>query len=194
MNLTSNYAPDAHGAPLADATVRLVAHADLPACAELIAHASGGEAASWLTRLQYRFDKGDPLFAAVVDGCVVGFASLTWLDPEETGGRGAPSGWYLSGIGVNQHFQRRGLGRALTQARCAWVWGQGQPVYFAVSASNTASLDLHRELGFRELTREFAITGLSFTDGQGVLFVGEPDGLTQQVVELRVAATGRHDA
>jgi hypothetical protein len=46
-------------------------------------------------------------------------------------------------------------------------------VWYFASADNPASLDLHRDLGFREHTREFTFPGVSFAGGGGVLCVLE---------------------
>lgn len=182
------YDPDAHGTPLTDAVVRPIDDADAGRCAELLALRDGGCAAEHERRLDFWRQTGQPIFVAEFQGRVIGGARLTWLTPTADGGHGAPDGWYLNGMGVDSEFRRRGLGRALTRARCDWAWARGEVVYFVVNSSNRASMDLHRELGFRELTRDFAMPGVTFTDGEGVLFAADESSLARQVTQLRVGA------
>jgi len=186
----AEYQPDAHGVPLPELTVRRAEPADLPACAALMAEREGDDEAAWLDRLQFWALAGQQLFVATLPGRVIGCARLSWLTPGADGGRNAPDGWYLNGVVVTPGFRRRGLGRALTLARCRWVWERGGRVHFVVNARNRASMDLHREVGFREVTRDFVLPGVTFTGGEGVLFSAEASDQGQQVAELRVRAAG----
>lgn len=184
----AEYDPDAHGTPLHDAVVRQAGEADLPGCAELMAEREGCAAEECRQRLAYGLEDGQPLFVAALGDAIVGFARVSWLTPAQQGGWNAPDGWYLSGVVVDKAVRRHGLGRALTRARCEWVWERHQPVHFVVNSANRASMDLHRELGFREVTRDFQLPGVTFTDGEGVLFSCDASSLAQQVTELRVGA------
>ncbi len=184
------YEPDAHGVPLDDMTVRPAEDADLPACAVLMAEREGGDRRVWLERLRYWLAHGQRVFVAQGAGRVVAYGRLSWLTPGAEGGRNAPDGWYLNGIVVAGGFRRRGLGRALTLARCRWVWDRGERVHFVVNAANRASMDLHREIGFREVTRDFVLPGVTFTGGEGVLFTADASRQGQHVTELRMGAAG----
>ena len=144
----------------------------------------------WLERLKFWEAAGQQLFVALSDGAVIACARLAWLTPAAGGGRNAPDGWYLNGLVVAGGYRRRGLGRALTRARCLWVWDRGETVHFVVNDQNRASMDLHREVGFREVTRDFELPGVSFTGGEGVLFSADASGQRQQVTQLRVRAAG----
>ncbi|WP_233120802.1 N-acetyltransferase [Tessaracoccus sp. ZS01] len=86
------------------------------------------------------------------------------------GGRGAPDGWYLTGVVVDPTVRRGGVGLRLTEARLEALRVRGtETVWYFATARNTVSLDLHRRLGFRDVTREFSISGVSFDGGEGVL-------------------------
>lgn len=184
------YEPDAHGVPLEEVAVRRAEDADLPACAALMAEREGEDAATWVDRLRYWTAHGQVLFVAAWAGRVVACARLSWLTPAADGGRNAPDGWYLNGIVVTGAFRRRGLGRALTLARCRWVWEGGGCVHFVVNSGNRASMDLHREIGFREVTRDFALPGVTFTGGEGVLFAADASRQGQHVAQLRMGTAG----
>jgi len=41
--------------------------------------------------------------------------------------------------------------------------------WYFTNARNEASLRLHRELGFREVTRDFSYPGVTFEGGVGIL-------------------------
>lgn len=182
------YAPDDHGVPLADTDVRLARTTDLDACAELCAQREGGDPDVWASRLAVDLGEGRVLFVAEQRGCIVGYGRVAWLTPVSDGGRNAPDGWYLSGVVVDVRFRRRGIGRALTQARCAWAWQHERIIYYVAGAANRASNDLHRELGFREVTRDFVLPGVTFARDDGVLFAWDPSSKGKQVVELGVYA------
>lgn len=186
--LFADYAPDAHGAPLDDVVVRPASAEDFDACARLLATRDGGSEASWRERLTFWSAAGEHIFVADHAGEVVGYARLSWQTPSACGGRNAPDGHYLSGMIVDPRFRRRGIGRELTRVRCAWARRHGQRAYFVVNAANRASMDLHRELGFREVTRDFDFPGITFTGGEGVLFAASPSGERQEVTEIRVGA------
>jgi ribosomal protein S18 acetylase RimI-like enzyme len=182
------YTPDAHGAPLADVVVRLATDADLPACAALLTLRDGGTLGDWLDRLRFHLAAGEQLFVADLFGVVVGYARLSWQSPVTNGGRNLPEGHYLSGMIVDPRYRRRGIGRGLTRARIAWSRARGERAFFVVNATNRASMDLHREVGFRELTRDFDFPGITFTGGDGVLFGADASGEWQNVTELGVGA------
>lgn len=175
MNLyLARYEPDAHGVPLADVVVREAIDDDLVACGELLAQREGTDADACTTRLRRVSARaGQIVLVACHEGRVVGYAQAGRLTPASDGGHGAPDGWYLSGIVVAPELRRRGIGRALTVARCEWVWHRADRVYYVASDANLASLALHGSLGFREVTRDFTLPGVTFTTGTGVLFSAE---------------------
>jgi ribosomal protein S18 acetylase RimI-like enzyme len=81
-----------------------------------------------------------------------------------------PHGFYLTGVFVLPEQRRRGIARALTQARLDWIGERADEAWYFTNARNTASIDLHRRLGFEEVTRRFSFPGLTFDGGEGILF------------------------
>lgn len=150
--------------------VRPALPGDLSACGSLLARHIGGDPDSYAMLLRRQIDSGTLIFAAVQSTAVIGFSKLTWLTPEADGGRNAPDGWYLSGILVDSMHRRRGVGWQLTRARCDWVWRVASEAFFVMHPDNRASRLLHARAGFTELTRDFQVPGVTFSDGPGVLF------------------------
>lgn len=182
------YAPDAHGVRLGGVTIRAVTPDDVPDCADLLRLRDAGACQRWEDRITSHLDDGEPLFLAEYAREVIGYARLSWQTPVAQGGYGAPDGYYLSGMIVHPRFRRRGVGRGLTRARTAWTKARLERAFFVVNAANRASMDLHRELGYYELTRDFSFPGVCFVGGQGVLFAHDPLRLHHQVTQLRVGA------
>lgn len=165
----TEFDPDAHGTPLQEVEVRLAGPGDLPACGALLAQREGGDPAVWALRLERSLGADHPLFVAVHDGRVLGYGRVARLTPTASGGRNAADGWYLSGVVIDRDHRRRGLARSLTRARCAWVWERADSVYYVVNALHEASRRLHGEFGFQEVTRDFDLPGVYFTEGHGIL-------------------------
>ena len=70
-------------------------------------------------------------------------------------------------------WRRAGVGHTLTAARLAWIAERTERAYYFTNARNQVSLDLHRKLGFMELSRAFSGPGIQFDGGHGVLEVIE---------------------
>lgn len=136
----------------------------------------------WAERFRLGEESGQIMFVAHRHDALVGYGRIAWLTPEASGGYGAPDGWYLSGCIVDADVRRRGIGRALTQARLDWALARGEDVYYFANEQNCASLDLHKQLGFVEISRDFAINGVTFTGGQGVLC--KASGKLADVIDL----------
>ena len=58
----------------------------------------------------------------------------------------------------------------LTRQRLAWISERADEAYYFSNARNRVSVDLHRQLGFVEVTRDFAFPDASFEEGEGILF------------------------
>ena len=82
----------------------------------------------------------------------------------------APSGWYLLGVVVRDRWRRHGIGLELTRRRLEWISERADEAYFFSNARNQASIDLHGQLGFVEVTRDFSFPDASFEGGEGILF------------------------
>jgi ribosomal protein S18 acetylase RimI-like enzyme len=155
-----------------DLTIREAEIADCDAIAAI-------EASRYATDLGAARDKciaqvADPqrvLLVAVVEGTVVGFARAGRMaPPADAPFADMPDGLFLLGVMVADEWRRRGIGRAMTLPRLRWIAERGDTAYYFTNAGNQASIDLHRELGFREIDPDFRAPGASFDGGRVILF------------------------
>jgi ribosomal protein S18 acetylase RimI-like enzyme len=110
------------------------------------------------------------LFVATVAGVFAGYGRVArFQPPEDAPANVAPAGLYLLGALVARRFRRRGIGRALTQARMAWAFERADAVWYFANARNEASRRMHDGLGFVEVTRDFWFPRVKFS-GVGILF------------------------
>lgn len=153
------------------ATIREAATDDLAACAAMIVSRAGGDLDKRWERLAADLGKDDHhLLVAVVGHEVVGFGQvMPFVAPSGAPIDVAPDGYYLVGLVVAPAWRRRGIGERLTIARMAWVAQRADAVWFFANARNGATLDLHRRLGFVEVSRQFTVPGVTFEGGNGVL-------------------------
>jgi ribosomal protein S18 acetylase RimI-like enzyme len=111
------------------------------------------------------------LFVATVRGAFAGYGRVARFDPPDGAPANvAPAGIYLFGALVARRFRRRGVGRALTQARVAWALERAGAVWYFASARNEVSRRLHDHFGFVEVTRDFWFPRVTFDGGVGILF------------------------
>ncbi|MFI5261166.1 MAG: GNAT family N-acetyltransferase [Candidatus Limnocylindrales bacterium] len=155
----------------ADLDVRPASHDDCAAIAAIEASRDSVDVSQALRWCEKEVsDAGMLLLVAAVDGQVIGFgraarlARLADAPPDAV-----PEGWYLLGVVVVDAWRRRGVGRVLTERRLAWIAQRGDAAYYFTNARNGASLDLHRALGFVEVTRRFSAPRITFDGGEGVL-------------------------
>ena len=171
------YEPERPSAERAVPTIAPLRPSDVGESAALAAAREGDDLERWVVGFARRA-AADPVttFVARVDGEIAGFGAVGWLDDAEADGvRRVPPGWFLTGLVVAPAWRRRGIGAALTAHRLDWLRGRAEVVYYFANARNGATIDLHRRLGFEEVTREFAIPGVAFEGGVGVLFRARPD-------------------
>ena len=144
---------------------------DLPVAVGLAVAERGGEYVQWRARLAADLADGDAcLLVAETDGQVRAYGrARRFVPPPDAPANIAPAGYYLTGLLVAPEYRRRGLGEQLTRARMAWTAARATEIWFFANASNRASLLLHQQLGFREVTRDFAYPGVTFAGGVGVL-------------------------
>jgi len=166
MSLFEEHHPDAPRLHRLDVAVRPARAEDLDALAALRAQRENEPVAQSRAALERKF-RGDGLFLAAEHGgeCVA-YASAG-MGP---GGRGAPAGWYLTGVVVAPAWRRRGVAAALTRARLEWLAARTDRVYYFANARNRVSIALHESFGFVEKTRAFTIPGVTFQGGEGILF------------------------
>ncbi len=158
--------------------VREATPEDVDDCVDIIMMVNGSEEVGWRAMFQRTLASSDQaLFVADIDGEIAGYARIVnHAAVQDAPADAAPAGYYLMGLAVAEEWRRHGLAEALTTARLRWAWSRTREVFYFASADNPASLDLHRRLGFRELTREFSFPGVEFAGGIGVLSVcDKPD-------------------
>jgi ribosomal protein S18 acetylase RimI-like enzyme len=165
------FEPDVVGRPLA-VSVRRAEVADLDACAALAHQRNGGDLEAWRSRLNVERDDPERLLVvAEVNGLVVGHAGAGWLSFDPDLADNVKPGWYLTGVVVDPAMRRGGVGSALVRARLDWLDERSDSSWYFASAQNQASLALHHQFGFREVSRRFTVPGVEFTGGVGVLCV-----------------------
>ena len=140
---------------------------DFESLGRIAAARYGGDARAHAAALE-RFPGGagkgrSLLLAAEMDGAAVGFGKCRYFEraddaPPDTG----PEGWYLAGVVVGERYRRRGIGRRLTAARLQWIAARADVAYYFANARNAASIALHREFGFEEISRRFRLPGATF--------------------------------
>ena len=159
----------------ADVRIRVMERADVAAVASIEAARDGGAPDPFDARLRRQLtDQAMLLLVAVIDGDIVGYGRAAFIArPADAAADWIPEGWYLVGLVVVDAWRRAGVGRTLTAARLAWIAEWADRAYYFTNARNQVSLDLHRKLGFRELSRAFTGPGIQFDGGHGVLEVIE---------------------
>jgi ribosomal protein S18 acetylase RimI-like enzyme len=111
------------------------------------------------------------LVVADSGGVLVGYGRARLFEPKpDAPADTAPRGYYLTGVFVAPAERRNGLGAALTQPRLDWIGERASAAWCFANARNTASIELHRRLGFEEVSRRFSFPGLTFEGGEGILF------------------------
>jgi ribosomal protein S18 acetylase RimI-like enzyme len=161
----------------ADLVIRPALPADLPALAAIAAEREGEPEADWRARFEqilHATAAGDSvLLVAAVGGTVAGYGKAAhFAPPAGSPPNAAPAGYYLTGVIVDPAHRRRGLGSALTRARLDWIRARGaKRAYYFANERNRVTIDLHRGLGFVELTRDFHHPHVRFEGGSGILFV-----------------------
>ncbi|GAB3417954.1 GNAT family N-acetyltransferase [Flindersiella endophytica] len=142
-----------------------------------IAHL-GGDLATWITRFDP--DIHEPRRCLLIaesssgeDGSgVIAYGRVSYFErPLDSPPSVAPAGYYLGGVLVDPLARRFGVGRALTVARMEWVRERADELWYFANARNEASLEMHQELGFEEVSRSFTFPGVTFEGGEGVLAV-----------------------
>ena len=169
MALFADYEPERHGGPALDGLrTRVAAEGDVEALAAL--RVARGDATPDEARLSFQHLLGrarrDGALVLVAEhrGCVVGYGAANPLGPP------LPDGWYLGGVIVSESMRRRGVGTRLTRERLDWIATRAAEAFYFVNERNRSSIDLHARFGFREISRDIRVPGVTFTGGVGLLF------------------------
>lgn len=154
-----------------DFVVRQGTSDDIESCVQLGMAHIGGDRGIWLARFGRDLSEARRyLVVAEAEAGVLGYGRVAYCVPPEDGpANTAPEGYYLGGVLVRPDARRLGVGRALTVARVAWVRKRASEVWYFTNARNTASLRMHADLGFEEVTRDFSFPNVTFDGGVGVL-------------------------
>ena len=155
------------------ASIRDAVADDIASCAALARSASSKrDLADWSEALRGDLTSpGQHLSVAEAGGEIIGYGRVMLFLPSADAPAGtAPRGYYLTGMFVRPDHRRVGIGTALTRARLAWISEHDDRAWYFANARNAASIELHRRLGFREVTRDFSFPGVTFDGGVGVLF------------------------
>jgi GNAT superfamily N-acetyltransferase len=159
--------------PHLHATIELACADDVAAIAELVAEREGGDAMTLAQSLAPTIAPSPTraVFVARINDSerCVAFGRVAWVDVPPDLVDGAPTGWYLQGVVVGPEWRRRGIGRALVEARLAWLAGRGDACFYVANAANRASIALHDAFDFALHRERFVLPGVTF-DGRGVLF------------------------
>jgi RimJ/RimL family protein N-acetyltransferase len=123
-------------------------------------------------RRQFARGFDDGMVWAAFDGAqMVGVARVAlFVAPPLALPKVVPNGWYLMGVNVLPSHRRSGIGRRFTSVRMQWLAERTHEVWFFTDSQNTASVRLHEEFGFVEVTRDFKFPMVTFSSGQGILF------------------------
>jgi ribosomal protein S18 acetylase RimI-like enzyme len=154
-------------------SIREGAEADLEDCASLALRAEPARGnVEW--RESFRGDLESParlLVVAESGGAVVGYGRARLFEPApDAPADTVPAGYYLSGLFVLPEQRACGIATALTRARLDWIGERAAEAWYFANARNTISIELHRKLGFEEISRRFSFPGLTFDGGEGILF------------------------
>ena len=165
----ASFEPEAtrHGPPF-DAVLRPATHADVDGLTAIDITVVVRTAEEWARLIDTSLEGERLLLVAEIDGTIGAFAQAHRLDEHPVDH--APAGYYLTGVTVLPPYRRAGLGRDFTLARLDWIKERADEAWYFAAAENAASIRLHDELGFTEVTRASSIHGVSFDAGVGVLF------------------------
>ena len=109
-------------------------------------------------RLRHRVEEGGgtaTYVGAIVDGTMVGSASIHIADPPHAGNMARPVPSAEFGVSVVESWRGRGVGRALIAHLEAWAVERGvERILLNVSEANPDAIRLYRALGYLESGRE----------------------------------------
>ena len=159
-----------------DLIVRPAGLADLDEIAEIAAAREEEPLGHWRSAIERVYELSAKrralLLVASVKERIAGYGKIGYFSaPSDSLSNVAPEGWYLTGLIVRPAFRRRSLGSRLTLARLAWIAARSDSAYYFANERNRVSIELHRSLGFVDLTRDFTHPHASFEGGGGILFV-----------------------
>jgi ribosomal protein S18 acetylase RimI-like enzyme len=156
-----------------DLIIRHATHEDCSAIAALTAQREGltdDQALRRATSALLKPADTNLILVAQTQSQVIGFAKAAYIqfDPPVPQ---VPHGWYLTGVIVDPHHRRRGIGTTLTNSRLQWIARHASEVFYFANSLNRVSIELHQHFDFEEVSRNFRYPGTTFSGGgTGVLF------------------------
>lgn len=164
----ASYEPEAARQGPIDAVLRPATPADIDGLTAIDITVVVRTAEDWSSAIDKTLTGERQLLVAEIDGTIGGFAQAHRLDEHPVDH--APAGHYLTGVTVLPQHRRAGLARAFTVARLDWIAERADEAWYFAAAENAASIRMHEQLGFAEVSRASAIHGVQFEAGEGVLF------------------------
>lgn len=161
-----------HCRPAAPVGIREARASDAERLGRLAAEREGGDAADRIAGFRRALERQDVraiVLVAEAEDLVIGFGKarlLAGMSP----GCSMPEGWYLTGLVVEPHWRRCGVGTRLTEARLAWISERSDRAYYFSNARNRVSIAMHERFGFAEKARSTRFGEVSFVGGEGILF------------------------
>ena len=138
---------------MGETLIRNASPSDLDACALLISNHESGVFEDWRSR--FELDLVNPqrqFLVATIDDLVIAYGHTTFhARISESEVNADLSGYFLSGLLVSPGHRRRGVGRHLTIARIDVLRQVTDMIYYRPEPDNQATIDMHSELGFREI-------------------------------------------
>jgi len=176
----------------ADLVIRPAIPPDLPALARIAAERENEPVEKWQTAFEHIHAEcaggQSVLLVADVGDAIAGYGKAGhFAPPPGSPANVAPAGFYLTGVIVDPTFRRRGIGLALTRARLDWIRGRSPRAYYFGNERNRVTIELHRAVGFVELTRDFSHPQVRFEGGVGILFVCDLDRAVPDAAKTRTA-------
>lgn len=181
MSRHAPYAPEARGVPLEGLLIREAQPDDAPAISQVDAlqHDRDPSQLEPLIRGELEKIRAGELpretFLAFHRETLCGYGRVGWQDQQARGNTELPNGWYLLGVNVHPDWRRRGVGRALTERRLAWMRERAAEVeaerlWYFTGLENRSSVALHAPFGFR-VEREVRAPVALGTKGRSWLLV-----------------------
>jgi Ala-tRNA(Pro) deacylase len=152
-------ATSAEGPTVAPLWIRPATLDDVPALVPLAAPVVPEAPEPFLTRVirgTLEHPASRAFLVAERQGRLVGYSRVGAFEPPADAPPGmVPAGFLLVGLVVDPAARRQGIGRALTEARLAWIDARGGEALYWTDDDNVASIELHRALGFEPIARDF---------------------------------------
>jgi ribosomal protein S18 acetylase RimI-like enzyme len=145
---------------------------DVNGCVALAAQVADGTGDDWSALFGRDIVRDDRYLAVARTGVeVIAYGRTAWFEPDDDApANAAPAGYYLIGLVVDPNWRRRGIARAITRARLAWVAERAAEAWYFADRDNAVSMRLHDQAGFARVTDDFWFP--TVTDGCGSHVLG----------------------